>query len=242
MSNRNFFYISMSRKETLLGWLYLILQVALLPYLVSAVLLILYPQYSPALLNLILFAVNFLAVGIIFRKFLIQSFRDMAGRVWGCVWKSALALIGCKLTVIVMNDFIFFYCPQYYFFTDTGPVLQNINDLYITQMAAQYALPMAIATVFLVPPVEELLHRGVVFGSLYTKSPLLACLISTLLFAATHVIGYVSIGDWLYLTILFLQYIPPALCLCWLYTGTDSILAPILMHMAFNAIGILSMR
>ena len=242
MSKRNFSPIPMSRKETRLGWLYLTLQICLLPYLVSAVLLILYPAYSPALLNLILFAINFLVVGVIFRKFLIQSFRECRDKIWDCLWKSALALIGCKLAVIATNHFIFIYCPQYYVITDTGPVLQNINDHYISQMAAQYALPMAIATVFLVPPVEEMLHRGVVFGTLYAKSPVLACLISTLLFAAVHVIGYVSIGDWLYLTILFLQYIPPALCLCWLYTATGTILAPILMHMAFNAIGILSMR
>lgn len=242
MSNRNFSPIPMSSRETMLGWLYLILQVALLPYIVSAVLLILYPQYSPALLNLILFAINFLAVGVIFRKFLIRSFRDITGKVGSCAWKAALALVGCKLAVIAVNHLIFLCCPQYYVSTDFGPALQNINDRYITQMAVQYALPMAIATVFLVPPVEEILHRGVVFGSLYPKSPVLACLISTFLFAAVHVIGYVSMGDWLYLTILFLQYIPPALCLCFLYRGTDSILAPILMHMAFNAIGILSMR
>ena len=57
MSNRNFFYISMTRKEQLLGWLYLIIEVTLLPYLLSAVLLILFPEANATVLNLILFVI-----------------------------------------------------------------------------------------------------------------------------------------------------------------------------------------
>lgn len=242
MSNRNFFYISMTRKEQLLGWLYLIIEVTLLPYLLSALLLILFPEANATVLNLILFAVNFGAVAVIFRRFWAEAFRDLTGRLWPILWKSVLALLGCKVVGIVMNDFIFFYCPQYFFFTDTGPVLQNINDATIAQMAKEQYWLIAIGTVLLVPPVEEILHRGVVFGSIYPKSPALACIVSVLLFAAVHMLSYIGISDKVYLVICFLQYIPPALALCWLYTGADSIFAPILMHMMFNAIGILSVR
>ena len=242
MSNRNFFYISMTRKEQLIGWLYLIFEITLLPYLLSAALMILFPESNATVLNLILFAVNFIVVAVIFRRYWLESFRDLSGRIWPILWKSVVALLGCRVVLTVMNDFIFFYCPQYFIFTDTGPVLQNINDAYIAQMAKEQYLLIAIGTILLVPPVEEILHRGVVFGSIYPKSPTLACIISVLLFAAVHMLSYLGIPDKVYLVICFLQYIPPALTLCWLYTGTDSIFAPILMHMMFNAIGIFSVR
>lgn len=242
MSNRNFFYISMTRKEQLLGWLYLIFEITLLPFLLSAALMILFPKSNATVLNLILFAVNFIVVAVIFRRYWLESFRDLSGRIWPILWKSTVALIGCRVVLTVMNDFIFFYCPQYFIYTDTGPVLQNINDATITQMAKEQYWLIAIGTVLLVPPVEEILHRGVVFGSIYPKSPTLACIISVLLFATVHMLSYLGISDKVYLAICFLQYIPPALTLCWLYTGTDSIFAPILMHMTFNAIGIFSVR
>ncbi len=242
MAKSNFFYISMTKKEQFWGWLYLIFEVTLLPYLVSAVLLILWPQANGTALNLIIFGLNFLAAAMIFRRFWLQSFQDLSGRLWSIVWKSTAALLGCKAAGIVMNDFIYFYCPQYFLYTDTGPVLQSINDLQLTQMAQeQYAL-MVVATVLLVPPVEEILHRGVVFGSLYPKSPVLACIVCVLLFSLVHMLPYLGISDKVYLVICFLQYIPPALALCWLYSGTDSIFAPILMHMLFNFLGILSVR
>ena len=242
MSNGNFFYISMTKKEQFLGWLYLIAELTLLPFLLSAVLMILFPKSNATTLNLVLFAVNFIAVAMIFRRYWLESFRDLRGRIWPILWKSVLALIGCRVAGTVMNDFIYFYCPQYFLFTDTGPVLQNINDATISQMAQKQYLLVAIGTVLLVPPVEEILHRGVVFGSIYPKSPTLACIVSVLLFAAIHMLSYVGISDKVYLVICFLQYIPPALTLCWLYTGCDSIFAPILMHMMFNAIGIFSVR
>ena len=242
MSNRNFFYISMTRKEQILGWLYLMFEITLLPFLLSATLMILFPKANTTVLNLILFAVNFIVVAVIFRRYWLASFRDLSGRIWSILWKSTVALIGCRVVLVLMNDCIFFCCPQYFISTETGPVLQNINDTTITQMAQEQYLLIAISTVLLVPPVEEILHRGVVFGSIYPKSPILAWVISVLLFAAVHMLSYLGIPDKIYLAICFLQYIPPALALCWLYSGTDSIFAPIFMHMMFNAIGIFSVR
>ena len=242
MAKHTILHISLTKEETFWGWCYLLFQVLLLPSLLSAVLTILFPGFSPAVLNLTFFAVNFAAVMLIFWRFLKKSFEDLHGRVWPCVWKAALALLGCKAAVTAMNYLIWLYFPQYFVYTNIGPVLNNPNDAAIAEMAGEHFWLFALATVFLVPPVEELLHRGAVFGSLHSKSPVLACLLSTLLFAFIHVMGYLGIGDTLFLVICFLQYIPPALCLCWIYASADSIFCPILMHMAFNAIGILSVR
>ena len=242
MAKQNFFYTPMSRTEHICGWLLLAARTWLLPPLFSTILLILFPDAGNVTLQLTLFAVNFIAALILFRKFLAASLRDVADRWGSALWKTLLMLAFCKVSGIVMNDFIFFFCPEYFLYTDTGPVLININDMSIAMMAQEQMVLVTLGAVVLAPVVEELLYRGAVFGSLYPKSPLLAGLISTLLFAVLHVLPYINMADKVYLVILFVQYIPPALCLCWLYTATDTILAPILMHILFNVLGALALR
>lgn len=242
MAKQNLLYVPMERDEYLLGWGYLILQTLLLPPVLRVIFSFVWPDYTLAVFNLVFFALNFAAVIFLFRDFLVKSFQDLSGKIWPSIWKAAVAVFAAKIVTIVMNDFIFFYCPQYFYYTDTGPVLININDTAIADMASGYFVLYAIATVVLVPVAEELLHRGVVFGSIYPKSPVLAVIVSTLLFASIHMTGFVAMNDSVYFIILFLQYIPSALILCWLYASADTILAPILMHMAFNFLGVLSMR
>lgn len=242
MEKKQIFTVSMTNQEQFGGLCYLVFQTLLLPSLLDAVLTILVPDYSDAVLNLLFFAVNFGAAAFVFRRFLKRSWEDLPGKLWPCVWKAALALLGCKVAVQLLNCLLCLWQPRYFAMTTFGPMLQNPNDQHIAQMAAQYYLPFALATVFLVPPVEELLHRGAVFGSLHGKNRGAAWVVSVLLFSAIHVIGYLQIGDGHLLFLCFLQYIFPAIALCRLYESTGSIFAPILMHMAFNAIGILFVR
>ena len=76
------------------------------------------------------------------------------------------------------------------------------------------------------PICEELLFRGVIYPSLRDLGhPRLAIAASSHLFAAIH--G--SLALMLPLTVL-------AVILVWLYEKTGSIVTPILMHAAFNAV------
>ena len=234
----NFFYIPMTQRETALGWCWFFLQALVLPVLVSVI-----PGLSPAISNFLFYVINFATVLILFHRFLRESAWDLPGRIGGILWKAALALVLNIVATTVMNDLIWFYMPQYYIYTDMGPAFYNINDQIIAQMVQEHYVLMAIGSIVLVPVAEELLHRGVIFGSLWTKSPVIACIVSVLVFCAVHVIGYIGhINDSIYLVLSFVQYIPSSLFLIWLYVSTDSIYAPILMHMAYNAIGILSLR
>ena len=103
-------------------------------------------------------------------------------------------------------------------------------------------LLMLIGTVILVPPVEECLFRGLIFGLFHRRSRLAAYAVSSLLFCAIHVIGYIGYYEPLHLLLCFVQYLPAGLALGWAYEFSGSIYAPTLIHMAVNAIGILSMR
>ena len=64
------------------------------------------------------------------------------------------------------------------------PDFSNVNDESIAALTSENYELMAIGTVLLVPIVEETLYRGVVFSKLHGRSPVLAYIVSTLVFDA----------------------------------------------------------
>ena len=94
MEKREKITVSMTRQEQFWGLCYLFFQALLLPSLLDAVLTILYPKYDDVSLNLAFFAFNFVAVSVVFRRFIKFSLLDLPGKLWPCIWKAALALLG----------------------------------------------------------------------------------------------------------------------------------------------------
>ena len=95
--------VSMTRQEQFWGLCYLFFQALLLPSLLQAVLTILYPNYDDVTLNLAFFAANFLAVSVIFLRFIKFSLEELPKKLWSCIWKAALALLVCKLAGQLLN-------------------------------------------------------------------------------------------------------------------------------------------
>ena len=83
---------------------------------------------------------------------------------------------------------------------------------------------------------------GLVFGLLLPKSKTAAYLVSAALFAAIHVVGYAGSVDLTSLVLAFIQYLPAGLVLGWAYEKGGTIIAPMVIHMAINAMGIWAMR
>ena len=181
---------------------------------------------------MIYFAVSFLAVAVIFRRYLWRSAAQtlrQPGKVLGI---SVAGLILYWISNLCMSLFL----------AALGLNTPNVNDQSIAAMAADDFPLMFIGTVLLVPLAEETLYRGLLFGVLYRKNRLLGYGISTLFFCAIHVVGYAGSYPADVLFACFLQYIPAGLCLGWAYAKTDSIFAPILIHTMVNAMGILAVR
>ena len=101
---------------------------------------------------------------------------------------------------------------------------------------------MLIGTVVLVPPFEECLYRGLVFRNLYRKNKWAAYIISIVLFAMIHILGYLGQYSPLELLMAVLQYLPAGLCLAWSYAKADTIFAPMLVHATINFITIRGLR
>ena len=99
---------------------------------------------------------------------------------------------------------------------------------------------MRIGIFFLVPVAEELIYRGVIFGSIQSKSRFVAYALSAAVFSLVHFVGYFP--DPVTFAISFVLYLPAGLSLAWAYQRSSSVLAPILMHIAINLIGTYFMR
>lgn len=221
-----------SRKEMSFGWRYLAFQAVFLsPLLYRAVTLLRLPLDSAGL-NFLFFCLNFGVAAVCFRSFLGNTLRASGSRL-PRILLTALGFF-CLYQILIRLTALLI--------VTLDPGFANVNDAGISDLGRENFLLTAIGTVLLVPTAEEVLHRGVVFGSLYRRSRFAAYLVSTLLFAAIHVVNYIGYADTLTLALCYLQYLPAGICLAAAYEVSGSVLSPILIHTAVNAIGMAAMR
>lgn len=221
-----------NRQEEVFGSFYMVFQLLVLPLALLALNEKLAAPFNEGKLNFLYYAINFAAITLICRRFLLQSLRDGLRRPFATVWYAILGYLGNHALSQLLSAAIFSLCPQF----------SNINDASIAQMLhADFPL-IAIGTIFLVPVAEETVFRGLVFRKLYDRSPLVAYTLSMALFALIHVMGYIGFAEPLVLLLCFLQYLPAGYALAFAYRRSGSICAPILMHVLVNAVGIYSMQ
>ena len=118
------------------------------------------------------------------------------------------------------------------------PDFTNVNDAAILEMVKKHYTLMSIGTVFLAPVAEECFYRGLIFRNLYDTHPILAYLVSIVVFSLAHVLNYVGMESFRTLALCFLQYLPAGLWLAWSYIKGESIFVPIFIHAAVNFITI----
>ena len=223
---------TLTKQEFRGGLLYLAFQQLLLPTLLAAVNHVLGSPLKDAAFQFAYFLINFLCICLLFHRFLLSSLKA-AGKCPGKILFTAAT--GCVVywfSNFVMALLIFSWKPDFY----------NINDSTIIAMAQDSYLLILLSTVVLAPLTEEVLFRGFLFGSLYSRSKAAGYLLSTAMFCAIHVIGYIGYYPWDTLFLCFITYIPAGLCLSWAYARTGCILTPVLMHTIINAISVFSLR
>lgn len=221
-----------NRSETVSGFIFLAIQLLALQPALLLVNLLLPTPMSESTLNFLFFTINFISVAVIFRKYLIRSGKTAISAPFSCLRSTFLALVGywggnMLVSILIQNVY-----PEFF----------NVNDSSLSQMTQENFSLMAFGTILLAPVTEEVLYRGLIFGKLYNRSPLLAYFVSTLCFSALHVTGYIGMYAPFHLLLCLLQYVPAGLCLGWAYAKSDTIWAPILLHITVNQIAIFSMR
>lgn len=221
-----------NRREIIWGSVYLAVNVLVLPVLLTALHMLLGSPLSDAQLNFVFFCINFLAVTAIFRKYLTESLRDSLEVPFAVLWCGFLGYAGN----LALGQIVSSFCMSLY------PGFSNVNDGSFALMVHEDPMLMFIGACLLVPVAEEVLYRGLIFRSLYDRSPLAAYLISMTLFAAVHVVGYVGSFQPLHLLLCFIQYLPAGYCLAFAYRRGGTIAAPIFMHILTNIAAVSAMR
>lgn len=224
--------ISLTRAETTFGFVYLAVQLFILQAGLTLANLALGSPLTMAQLNFAFFFINFLCTTLIFHRFLLVSGKLILAFPLRCLRIAFFGFVLNWIANFVISILI----------TIAFPDFQNVNDSSIQALTQENYALMTIGTVFLAPVAEELLYRGLIFGSLYNRSKILAYTLSSGVFACLHVVGYIGLYSAPHLLLCFLQYIPPALILGWVYAKSDTIWTPILLHIAVNQLAILSMR
>ncbi len=219
-------------EESHWGWRYLLLELLVLPLLLTGINAKLPQPLPPAVLNIISYIVNFVCIVLIFRRFLWKSLQNTIKQPFYCLQSAGIGLILYYGSSFLLSLGTFYLLPEF----------ENVNDQNLTGMLQQYTLPMQICTVFLVPLSEEVLFRGLIFQGLYPRHKFAAYAISSAAFAAIHVVGYLGAFPLDVLALCFVQYLPAGIALAYAYARSDSIWAPILMHMTINQISIAVLR
>ena len=223
--------LTLTNREKVLGWVYLLLQMLVLPYAVAWV-CISAGIRSETTVNLICFFLNAILALIVFRELLGLSVRNRAGR-WGGTVLTALKglglywLLNLAVTMVILR---------------IQPDFGNVNDQSVNAMIDEAPVLMTIAVIFAAPLAEECLFRGWIFTGLAKRSVPLAYIVTCCFFSAAHIVSYIGLYSPLTLVLCFIQYLGPSFALCRTCQRDDSLCAPILMHMAVNALGCILLR
>jgi len=184
-------------------------------------------------LNLVYFCISAVVVLLIFGSYLRAHFDNFLNRVGYCLITILMAL-GLDYVLSYGVSFIAMLLPM------LGQ--ENPNDQAVMDLAAQTGGAIKAMAIFLAPIVEEVLFRGVIFGSLRSRSRVWAYVLSIAIFALLHVWQYaLAAADWTVL-LYVLQYIPVSFALCWCYERSGSIWCPIAFHMFINAMSFKAME
>ncbi len=224
--------IPMSRKESICMWCYLFFEMFVLPTALYLCNTLLPSPLNDTGINIIYFVINFLVTVVVCRNFLKKSIIKAVAHPFALLKAAFFGFLLYYAASFVVTWIILILQPNYI----------NANDASISVMSQDNYAFISLCTVFLVPPVEEILYRGLIFRGLHSRSRFLAYAVSSLVFSAVHVTGYIGFHDPLMLALSLLQYIPAGLCLAWAYEKADTIAAPILLHMTINQIAMMSMR
>ena len=215
----------MTKTQTILGWIYLLLHVAGLPVLLG-----LLQQYAPSPMDEAAVNLAYYVIGVVFCltaefTFLRRGFDRLVENLKLCLLTMLLALMldyalsGVAALALMLVD----------------GVIENPNNSEIMDLAAQNSGTVKAMAIFLAPIVEEVLFRGVVFGSVRTRSRLWAYVVSVALFSLYHVWQYAAFTGDLTQLLYALQYIPVSIVLAWAYERSGSIWTSVFFHMGFNA-------
>ena len=223
----------MRRGEKITGWIYFPIHLVVLPLFLPSVCYLLSGGKMPdsVTLNIWYFLVGLAFLLITQFRFLRDSYHVMTHN-----FRRALIAMLVSYFILMGGNVLLQMIMQIF-----GGMPGSPNDDAVTELLHQDMRRMVAATVIMAPIVEEVLFRGLVFGSIRPKSRVLAYVVSMVLFALCHVWQYAVAGQSLSPLLSGFAYLPIGFVLAFCYDYSGSIWTSIFFHMFYNALAI-SMR
>lgn len=237
---------TLTRRERIAGLVYLPIHIFVLPIAVGVLAYFalessLFSDYFAkvpniesfltSLTNAVYYGLGFFFCIIVMYRFMRRSFDILLDNFVQCF----IGMVSAYLIYYFLS--IMISVALSYFFGEAA--LSNPNDESIASSLDSSGMGTMFAlAVFIAPVVEEVLFRGVIFGSLRKKSRALAYVVSILIFGVYHIWQYSLEGfSWMHLVYL-LHYVPAGYALARCYERTNSIWPPIFLHILNNAMAL----
>ena len=215
----------MTRTQSTLGWIYLPVHILVLPLLLNILNGVMEKPMTGGELNVVYYLFSTAVSLAVMLRYLRRSFDTLLDCRRGCM----MTVLMMVLSNYAMNLFMSLLLML------LGLLQENAaTEMIVAAQGREYAQLMAVG-IFLAPIAEEVLFRGVVFGSLRKRSRTLAYIASIVLFSVYHVWQFaLRSGEPMYL-LAALQYIPISYVLAWGYERSGTIWTTIFFHMGYNA-------
>lgn len=221
--------IKMTAHESGRGWAFFVVFTMVFPFLMGLIQRYIDGLIPVAEANVLYYLCAACVILIIFWQYLRESFSFLLDHFGENLLAVLIGLaIDIPLHILVMK------LPY--------PVENPNTFTYPEQFTLSSSATVAILLVF-IPLLEEVLFRGLLFGSLRAYSRPLAWIAATVVYCFYCVwqFAFTPAGatDLRYL-MLGIQYLPSALALTWCYERGGSIWSSVLLHMGINAIFLFS--
>lgn len=216
----------LTAQEKRVGWCFFALYLFVFPVVVGGVLRLLDDrlllEMTQAQTNSIYYMIVLLLLIAVFWDFLRH-----AGRILRDNFRSSLFVFGIGLLLGFGGTCLIGAIPV----GVTNPVIEGYRGEYSMAAGATWAL-----VALLRPAVEEILYRGLFFGSLRKRHRALAYALSAGLFALGNVWQHAVIPELGPASLLLaFQYLPMGLVTCWSYDVSGSVYTPMALRMALQA-------
>lgn len=213
-----------TRGELFRGWVFFALYLTVFPGVMGAVQQLTGSELPVAETNVLYYLLCAALLFLLLWTFLRQSFDRLLDRLAENLLAAAVGLAAAAALRFLVG-----LIPL--------PV-QNPNTMSYPEEFVLSPAATAVILVLLMPVVEEILFRGLIFGNLRRYSRGLAYGLAVPVYAVYCVWQFVyayGVIDWRYL-LLALEYLPMSAALCWCYERGQSIWSAVLLHMALNGV------
>lgn len=220
------FTSAQSRWEHILALVYIPIHIVLLPSL--ALWLLNLGSVDMQWLNFSVYAAGLVFMLITQRRFLRREFDALCDNTLGCIIQVLFSygamlcfnLLVSLLLMLVLGD----------------EQVANPNNEAVMELSRSSFGSTSAMAIFMAPIIEELMFRAGVFGALRKRSRVAAYVLSMLVFSLYHVWQF-AITDPFNL-IYIIQYLPISYLLCRCYERTNTIWAPMFLHMLVNSVSV----